>query len=86
MIIIRPGPSGADYNDLYESGDNDNNPRNQMIIDDVKSAFRHAQNSTESKVDWSKVSLKFMRLENVSISLPIRALEEVSYLDRKTWL
>lgn len=80
MFIIRPGPEGAGYNDLYESGDKDSNPNIQKVIDHIKREFAKVQADTaHSKVDWTKVSLKFMRLEKVSLLFPITP-ERVSTL------
>lgn len=58
IIILRPGPLGANYQDLYEVEKSDN-PTTQTIIDDTKETFKHAQED----VFFKDVKLKFMRIE-----------------------
>lgn len=47
MIILRPGPLGSDYEDLYEVTKS-NSPSLQSMMDDTSSAFARTQNPTKT--------------------------------------
>ncbi|CZT41095.1 uncharacterized protein RSE6_00784 [Rhynchosporium secalis] len=59
IIILRPGPSGATYDDLYEVKDSTITFL-QTSIADIKIAFKHAQEDGYCK----DVVLRMMRVEN----------------------
>jgi hypothetical protein len=96
IIILRPGPCGAGYEDLYEIAGKDDNPQIQHLFNDIKKCFKFAQKCENdnhlaekvSEVGWEKVSLKFMRMEKVSVlasrcACLVRAPEGVIFLSSK---
>ncbi|KUJ21961.1 uncharacterized protein LY89DRAFT_665111 [Mollisia scopiformis] len=63
IIILRPGPLGAGYDDLYETELSSENNRTDSFLGDIKDMFKHAQKHKTLKASWKNVQLKLMRNE-----------------------
>lgn len=66
IIILRPGPLGSSFEDLYEVAPTltlTDNDHIQKIMTDIRSCFEHAQTCKSTLVKFTNVKLTFMRFE-----------------------